>query len=103
MKFSGTGGIKGLFLVEESFQKIANKFSWNDGAKLVGNFDLVVEEGDADHWETIIDRKHLTVDGLFQFMYGTIPHHLQLSRCKRQHVTISRLKQMYSTKGDQGY
>ena len=61
-KFSGTGGIEGLLWVEESYRKIAKKFKWNDGPKLFDNFDMVVEEGAADHWETIIDGKQQTID-----------------------------------------
>ena len=61
-KFSGTGGIKGLLWVEESFQNIFKQFKWDtDGDKLSNNFNLVVEEGAANHWETIIDGKALTV------------------------------------------
>ena len=61
-KFSGAAGIKDLLWVEQNFQKICKQFKWHTGGdKLFDNFDLVVEEGAADHQETIMDEKTLTV------------------------------------------
>ena len=52
-KFSGTGGIEVLLYVEESYRKICKKFKWNiAGDKLFDNFDLVLEDSAADHWDT---------------------------------------------------
>ena len=53
-KFTGPGGIEGLLYVEESFLKICKRFGWHtDGDKLFDNFDLLLEDGAADHWEMI--------------------------------------------------
>ena len=61
-KFTGPGGIEGLLWVEESFRKICKRFKWDtDRDKMFDNFDLLLEDGAADHWETIIKGKPTTV------------------------------------------
>ena len=61
-KFSGTGGIEDLLWLEESFQNISKQFKWDiDKTLLFDNFNLVVEEGTADHWERILKEKNLTI------------------------------------------